>query len=280
MSSNTTEKVTRLNLNDTVFFELNDVSLKLLAPTTEEQVRLIRDNVSEHQVDGQTRHLAKMQLHDFIRKFSKVIGPGNPAPIAGNDLYVIEKTTTLSGPIEPPAKSLKEPRDPREVSRQLEDFLSSNSTKVGPQTWSSRNLAISDDLPGITADLATGNVYYTYEAAIRIASYAPPGWRLPTKSDWAFLFTTASGRFPDPYPAEPLAFPGASPVLRKSGLAIHDTGMMLPPGDPFRPDMAPFWSSTPNSEYMAWYALLDESDDATIASTGKSWRLPVRLVRD
>lgn len=112
MSSNTTEKVTRLNLNDTVFFELNDVSLKLLAPTTEEQVRLIRDNVSEHQVDGQTRHLAKMQLHDFIRTFSKAIGPGNPAPVAGNDLYVIEKTTTVSGPIEPPAKSLKEPRDP------------------------------------------------------------------------------------------------------------------------------------------------------------------------
>ena len=306
MSSNTTEKVTRLNINDTVFFELNDVSLKLLAPTTEEQVRLIRDNVSEHQVDGQTRHLARMQLHDFIRKFSKAIGPGNPAPIAGNDLYVIEKTITVSGPIEPPAKSLKEPRDPREVSRQLEDFLSAhstkagpqtwsdprtvsrqledflsaNSTKVGPQTWSSRNLAVSDGLPGITADITTGNVYYTYEAAIRIASYAPPGWRLPTKSDWAFLFTTASGRFPDPYPAEPLAFPGASPVLRKSGLAIHDTGMMLPPGDPFRPDMAPFWSSTPASEYMAWYALLDESDDATIASTGKSWRLPVRLVRD
>lgn len=287
MPSNTTEKVTRLNLNDTVFFELNDVSLKLLAPTTEEQVRLIRDNVSEHTVDGQTRHLAKMQLHDFIRKFSKVIGPGNPAPITGNDLYVIEKTTTVSGPIEPPAKSLKEPRDPREVSRQLEEFLSAHSTKVGPQTWSSQNLAISDDLPGITADLSTGNVYYTYEAAIRIASYAPPGWRLPTKADWAYLFTTASGRFPDPYPGEPVTFRGASPVLRESGgydlysLAIHYTGMLLEtPGDPYRPDIAPFWSSTPHSEYLAWYALLDESDDATIATIGKSWRLPVRLVHD
>jgi len=276
----TTEKVTRLNLNDTVFFELNDVSLKLLAPTTEEQVRLIRDNVSEHQVDGQTRHLAKMQLHDFIRKFSKVIGPGNPAPIAGNDLYVIEKTTTVSGQIEPPAKSLKEPRDPREVSRQLEEFLSAHYAREGQQTWSSRNLAISDGLPGITADLSTGDVYYTYEAALRIASYAPQGWRLPSKSDWAFLFATASGRLVVPYPGEPLTFPGASPVIRMSGLSIHATGMMLPPDDPYSPDVAAFWSSTPHSEYLAWYASLDASDDATIASTGKSWRLPVRLVRD
>lgn len=286
MPSNTTEKVTRLNLNDTVFFELNDVSLKLLAPTTEEQVRLIRVNVSEHTVDGQTRHLAKMQLHDFIRKFSKAIGPGNPAPIAGNDLYVIEKTITVSGPIEPPTKSLKEPKDPREVSHQLMVFLSAHSAKVGTQTWSSQNLAISDDLPGITADLSTGNVYYTYEAAIRIASYAPPGWRLPTKADWAYLFTTASGRFPEQYPGEPINFLGASPRLRKSGhdsygLAIHYTGMMLEPaGEPFRPDIAPFWSSTPHSDYLAWYALLDESDVATISSTGKSWRLPVRLVHD
>lgn len=282
MPSNTTEKVTRLNLNDTVFFELNDVSLKLLAPTTEEQVRLIRDNVSEHTVDGQTRHLAKMQLHDFIRKFSKAIGPGQPAPIAGNDLYVIENTITVSGQIEPPAKSLKEPKDPREVSHQLMVFLSAHSAKVGPQTWSSQNLAISDDLPGITADLTTGNVYYTYEAAIRIASYAPPGWRLPTKADWAYLFTTASGRFPDPYPGEPIDFRGASPVLRKSyGLFdFRNTGMMLEPRCLHRPDVAPFWTSTPHSDYLAWYALLDESDDATLASTGKSWRLPVRLVHD
>ena len=64
----------------------------------------------------------------------------------------------------------------------LKEALNPKTAKIGKQVWSAENLALDDGGEGIyVAD--DGTVYYTQDAAIRIAN-SVPGWHLPTAAEW------------------------------------------------------------------------------------------------
>ena len=60
------------------------------------------------------------------------------------------------------------------------------TVKIGDQEWMASNLRMDDGGEGVYHDKYTGEVYYTWEAAKRIADRIP-GWRLPTGKDWTDL---------------------------------------------------------------------------------------------
>ena len=60
------------------------------------------------------------------------------------------------------------------------------TVKIGNQEWMANNLRMDDGGEGVYHDKFTGEVYYTWEAANRIAGKIP-GWRLPNGKDWTDL---------------------------------------------------------------------------------------------
>lgn len=62
---------------------------------------------------------------------------------------------------------------------------------IGTQTWKTANLAIDDGQGGVVIE--DGIYYYSYEAAVRIAS-SITGWKLPSLNDWYTLFGTVVGK--------------------------------------------------------------------------------------
>lgn len=58
-----------------------------------------------------------------------------------------------------------------------------STVKVRGQVWMASNLALDDSGDGIYRNEATGEVYYTWDAAKRIAKKVP-GWHLPSVEEW------------------------------------------------------------------------------------------------
>ena len=73
-----------------------------------------------------------------------------------------------------------------------EDFAP-KTVKIGDQIWMNKNLAIDDGGDGITVNQETGEHYYTWDAAKRVAEKIK-GWHLPTIAEWDFLAANAGGR--------------------------------------------------------------------------------------
>ena len=73
-----------------------------------------------------------------------------------------------------------------------EDFAP-KTVKIGDQIWMNKNLAIDDGGDGITINQETGEHYYTWDAAKRVAEKIK-GWHLPTIAEWDFLAANAGGR--------------------------------------------------------------------------------------
>lgn len=65
-----------------------------------------------------------------------------------------------------------------------------NSVKIGNQTWMSKNLAIDDGGEGIFHH--KGQVYYTWDAAMRVAK-SIKGWHLPSEAECKALIAYLGG---------------------------------------------------------------------------------------
>lgn len=60
------------------------------------------------------------------------------------------------------------------------------SVKIGDQEWTTVNLRLDDGEEGIYVERYTGETYYTWDAAMRVAGKIP-GWHLPTREEWEKL---------------------------------------------------------------------------------------------
>lgn len=69
------------------------------------------------------------------------------------------------------------------------------SVKIGEQEWTTHNLRLDDGEEGIYVERYTGETYYTWDAAMRVAGKIP-GWHLPTREEWQELakFCNAESR--------------------------------------------------------------------------------------
>lgn len=84
------------------------------------------------------------------------------------------------------------PETTKKVFAPAEDFAP-KTVKIGDQIWMNENLAIDDGGDGITINQETGEHYYTWDAAKRVAEKIK-GWHLPTIVEWDFLAANAGGR--------------------------------------------------------------------------------------
>lgn len=84
------------------------------------------------------------------------------------------------------------PETTPKVFAPAEDFAP-KTVKIGDQIWMNKNLAIDDGGDGITINKETGEHYYTWDAAKRVAEKIK-GWHLPTIAEWDFLAANAGGR--------------------------------------------------------------------------------------
>jgi uncharacterized protein (TIGR02145 family) len=84
------------------------------------------------------------------------------------------------------------PETTKKVFAPAEGFAP-KTVKIGDQIWMNKNLAIDDGGDGITINKETGEHYYTWDAAKRVAEKIK-GWHLPTIAEWDFLAANAGGR--------------------------------------------------------------------------------------
>ena len=128
------------------------------------------------------------------------------------------------------------------------------SVKIGDQEWTTVNLRLDDGEEGIYVDCYTGETYYTWDAAMRVAGKIP-GWHLPTREEWEKLV-----KFCDVEARKNLSSACAGETLKSTsgwyngGNGTDSFGFngkpsgLYSPGDSrvnFGGDYGRFWSATP-----------------------------------
>jgi len=76
-----------VNLNDTIYFELNKGTLEALGDDPQGLADFIKYHVADYMVDGEKKQLAKMQLWDFMLKFGDKCYWGGQPIIKANNIY-------------------------------------------------------------------------------------------------------------------------------------------------------------------------------------------------
>ena len=148
------------------------------------------------------------------------------------------------------------------------NFFKEDEVKVGNQIWMAKNLAINDGGEGIYFNRGNGEYYYTWEAAKRIADKIP-GWHLPSRDEWAELFSAVNTNslmqdnlWVSVFDVKPTGYWNATFVSD-----IYSTN---------------FWSSSidESDESFAWRIYMSKTPYSSWESRRKSLGFSVRLVKD
>lgn len=151
---------------------------------------------------------------------------------------------------------------------------------IGNQTWLLENLKVDDGKGGIYHNEDNGEVYYTFDAAKRVAD-GIPGWHLPSRDEWNTLIEV-TGTYED---SKPLMASGTN----TTGLTVKLVGSKIESYGRGAPKyyvidkVARFWSSDEEQDYpeSAWYKYFDSTSGGKYDFNGpKDSGLSVRLVKD
>lgn len=149
---------------------------------------------------------------------------------------------------------------------------------IGNQTWMAENLKVDDGKGGIYHNEDNGEVYYTFEAAKRIADTLH-GWHLPTRDEWDTMMRVATELLASGTNTSGMSIKFSGSVERNltASTAINDL-RLYEYGTSVR-----LWTSDENVDLPsdAWYRYFDKSDDFREFSGDKSKNMfSVRLVKD
>ena len=152
--------------------------------------------------------------------------------------------------------------------------FSPKTVTIGDQVWMKENLKLSDKKGGIYYNNENGEVYYTWDAAKRIAD-AIPGWHLPTRLEWDTMIKVSH------------AVDDATALFTKSGLSLTLVGSRsdeLSEGTPELYEVGKvtrLWAADLHKDKDAWYRYFDSTSGGQLDFHGpKSSGLSVRLVKD
>lgn len=170
------------------------------------------------------------------------------------------------------------PETTKKVFAPAEDFAP-KTVKIGDQIWMNKNLAIDDGGDGITINQETGEHYYTWDAANRVAEKIK-GWHLPTIAEWDFLAANAGGR--EVCGAKLKATSGWD----DDGNGTDDFSFSALPaggyGGSFNDlgSYAYFWTATENNSSNAYYRYFGTGASMYSLNDDKYYQYSVRLVKD
>ena len=170
------------------------------------------------------------------------------------------------------------PETTKKVFAPAEDFAP-KTVKIGDQIWMNKNLAIDDGGDGIAINKETGEHYYTWDAAKRVAEKIK-GWHLPTIAEWDFLAANAGGR--EVCGAKLKATSG----WEDDGNGTDDFGFSaLPAGYYFgsfndRGSNAYFWTATEYNSSYAYRRYFITGASMNSYNNDKNLQYSVRLVKD
>ena len=160
-----------------------------------------------------------------------------------------------------------------EFDRACAEF-SPKTVTIGDQVWMKENLKLSDKKGGIYYNNENGEVYYTWDAAKRIAD-AIPGWHLPTRLEWETMLKVSD------------AVDDAAALFTKSGLSLNLVGSRIDEHSEGTPEfyevgkVTRLWTADIYKAEDAWYRYFDSSSGGQLDFHGpKSSGLSVRLVKD
>lgn len=161
----------------------------------------------------------------------------------------------------------------------MPQFMSSEVV-IGNQTWLLENLKVDDGKGGIYHNEDNGEVYYTFDAAKRVAD-GILGWHLPSMDEWDTLIEVT-----DTYEDnKPLMASGTN----TTGLTVKLVGSRITLDGLGAPEyfeigkVARFWSSDEEQDFSesARYKYFDPTSGGKFDFHGpKDYGLSVRLVKD
>lgn len=157
---------------------------------------------------------------------------------------------------------------------------------IGTQTWKNVNLAIDDGLGGIytqTVDYGHGEVieyYYTWEAAVRIASTIE-GWHLPSIAEWNTLFATIGGDIIGTHLKSRYGW-NTGNGLNTYGFNVFPAGRWYSTSSVFYEKFikAYFWTSNSSNEAGATGIVFSTSSSVSSSVLLKADGFSIRLIKD
>ena len=170
------------------------------------------------------------------------------------------------------------PETTKKASIDTENFVT-ETVKIGDQIWMNKNLAIDDGGDGITINQETGEHYYTWDAAKRVAEKIK-GWHLPTIAEWDFLAANAGGREVCCTKLK------ATSGWDDDGNGTDDFGFSALPAGYYYGSFynlgssAHFWTATEYNSSNAYYRYFNTGASMNSGSSYKDYQYSVRLVKD
>ena len=170
------------------------------------------------------------------------------------------------------------PETTKKASIDTENFVT-ETVKIGDQIWMNKNLAIDDGGDGITINNETGEHYYTWYAAKRVAEKIK-GWHLPTIAEWDFLAANAGGREVCGNKLK------SASGWDDDGNGTDDFGFSALPAGLYYGSFynlgsyAYFWTATEYSSSYAYYRYFNTGASMNSDDNYKYYQYSVRLVKD
>lgn len=189
------------------------------------------------------------------------------------------------------------PTDPSKYLSEL--IVPVDEVTIGTQTWKMHNLTLDDGLGGIYKNVMSFGhgdqlvCYYTWEAAVRIASKIP-GWHLPTKYEWQTLVDYVGGSTVAGTKLKSIfGWPYGGAGTDDYGFEGLPTGSVHPVidehGEPSSYVFAAewinvyYWSATEGEDSLAedyaYMMELDQSAHSQINYTSKDLAFQIRLIK-
>lgn len=150
--------------------------------------------------------------------------------------------------------------------------------KIGKQVWMAKNLDIDDGGKGIFHNEENGEVYYTWDAAKRIAD-SIPGWHLPTREEWQELVDFCGSDKAGKLLKSKTGWTGKGKGTNKYGFSVPPGGYWFI-GFNNVGSYAYFWTSTQYNDSYVYCQCLDSGTSVTESDYSKSRGYSVRLVQD
>ena len=156
------------------------------------------------------------------------------------------------------------------------------TVKIGSQEWLAENFRYSDGGEGIVTKPSApyeGEVYYTWDAAVRVVATAPDGWHLPSNTEWDALASAVGGASVAGTKLKSTTGWDAGNGDDSYGFAAFPAGSQYSGSFYNLGSYAYFWTATEHSSSYAYRRYFVTDTSMYSGSGNKSNGFSVRLVR-